>query len=89
MPHGYRFRLDGWTFVDRCVNIRVVNRPTRAIAWIRAARKDFEAFPKAARDDALDALSVLAAGAMPSVAKPLAGLGAGMMELALRHRGDA
>ncbi len=26
---------------------------------------------------------------MPSVAKPLAGLGVGVMELALRHRGDA
>ena len=26
---------------------------------------------------------------MPDVAKPLKGLGAGVMELALRHRGDA
>lgn len=26
---------------------------------------------------------------MPDVAKPLKGLGAGIMELALRHRGDA
>ena len=36
-----------------------------------------------------DALNVLAAGEMPDCAKPLIGLGAGVMELALRHRGDA
>jgi phage-related protein len=66
-----------------------VNRPTRPIAWIKAARKDFAEFPKGAQDDAIDALSAVAEGAMPSVAKPLAGLGVGVMELALRHRGDA
>ncbi len=66
-----------------------MNRATRPISWVKAARKDFADFPAAARDDALDALSALAEGAMPSVAKPLTGLGPGVMELALRHRGDA
>ncbi len=37
----------------------------------------------------LDALTVVAEGGRPAIAKPLTGLGSGVMELALRHRGDA
>jgi phage-related protein len=61
----------------------------RPIAWIKAARKDFEDFPQGAVDDLLDALTAIAEGGHPSIAKPLTGLGAGVLELALRHRGDA
>jgi phage-related protein len=42
-----------------------------------------------AKDDLLDALTVIADGGKPVIAKPLTGLGSGVMELALRHRGDA
>jgi phage-related protein len=35
------------------------------------------------------ALTILAEGRMPDVAKPLKGLGSGVVELALRHHGDA
>jgi phage-related protein len=66
-----------------------VNLPARRINWIKAAQKDFAAFPPTARDAALDALTVLAAGGTSSLAKPLTGLGSGVMELALRDRGDA
>lgn len=66
-----------------------MNRQTRPVSWIKAARKEFEAFPAGARDDALDALSVIGDGGMPAVAKPLSGLGSGVLELALRYRGDA
>ena len=66
-----------------------VTRPTRPIRWLKAARKDFEDFPAAAREDALDALSTIAAGGTSSLAKPLTGLGSGVMELVLRERGDA
>jgi phage-related protein len=66
-----------------------VTRNIRPISWIKGARKDFEDFPRRAQDDALDALSLIAEGGMPVVAKPLAGLGSGVMELALRHQGDA
>jgi phage-related protein len=38
-----------------------------------------------ARDD----LTAVAEGEHPSIAKPLTGLGSGVMELALRHRRDA
>ena len=64
-------------------------RDTRSISWIKAARKDFESFPAAARDDMLDALDMVSAGGHPQIAKPLTGLGAGVTELALKHRGDA
>lgn len=64
-------------------------RNTRPISWIRAARKAFEAFPQATQVEAAQALTIIAEGGMPDVAKPLKGLGAGVMELALRQRGDA
>ena len=64
-------------------------RNTRPIQWIKAARKGFEDFPHSARDVLLDALTAVADGGHPSIAKPLSGLGTGVMELALRHRGDA
>jgi phage-related protein len=67
----------------------VAARNTRPIQWIRAARRDFEDFPQGARDDLLDALTAVAEGGHPAIAKPLTNLGSGVMELALRHRGDA
>ena len=64
-------------------------RMTRPISWLKAALKDFEAFPKDAQDEALAALTVAAEGAKADVAKPLKGFGSGVMEIALKHRGDA
>ena len=64
-------------------------RAIRPISWIKGARKDFEVFPQGAKDDLLDALSAVAEGAMPNIAKPLQGFGSGVLELALRHRKDA
>jgi phage-related protein len=64
-------------------------RDTRPISWIKAARKDFDDFPREAQIEMGRALTILAEGRMPDVAKPLTGFGAGVMELALRHRGDA
>ena len=61
----------------------------RVISWIKAARRDFEAFPPRAMDRAFDALTIVADGGMPDIAKPLAGLGAGVWELAIKERGDA
>jgi phage-related protein len=64
-------------------------RNTRPISWIKAARKDFLEFPDAARKDAQRALTVAAEGGMAGIAKPMHGLGSGVFEIALRHRGDA
>jgi phage-related protein len=82
-------RLPGLTDVGKFATIRKVIKNTRPIRWMKAARKDFEDFPQAARDDLLDALTAVADGGHPTIAKPLTGLGSGVVELALRHRGDA
>lgn len=66
-----------------------MSRDTRPISWIKAAAKDFAAFPSGAQLDMARALTILAEGSMPDIAKPLAGFPSGVMELALRHRGDA
>lgn len=64
-------------------------RTLRIVSWIKAARKDFGDFPKGAQDRAFDALSMVADGGMPDIAKPLSGLGTGVWELAIKERGDA
>jgi phage-related protein len=64
-------------------------RDTRKIAWIKAALKAFGDFPEGAQLDLARALTIVAEGGMPDIAKPLTGLGSGILELALRHRGDA
>lgn len=64
-------------------------RKTREIAWIKAARKDFEKFPKAAQLNIRRQLTVVAEGAKPEDAKPLKGLGSGVWEIALRHQTNA
>lgn len=48
---------------------------TRPINWVKAALKDFDAFPSAVKLDGLRALTVAADG--------------GVMEIVLKHRGDA
>ena len=62
---------------------------TREIAWIKAARKDFERLPKAVQLDILRQLTVVAEGVKPEDAKPMKGLGSGVWEVALRHRTNA
>ena len=59
---------------------------TRPISWIKAARKQFERFPETVQDHALSALSVIAEGGKPDIAKPLRGLGTGILELVLNDR---
>lgn len=66
-----------------------MKRTQRKISWIKAARKDFEEFPKAVQEDFRDILSFAADGNMPKIAKPMKGLGTGIFEIALRHQGDA
>ncbi len=64
-------------------------RNSRPVSWIKAARKDFEDFPQGAQTDMARALTILAEGRMPDIAKHLTGFGSGVMELAFKHRGDA
>jgi phage-related protein len=62
---------------------------TRPISWIKAARKEFETFPIGARNRIQDALTVAAEGRKADIAKPLTGLGTGVLEIAVRYRTDA
>jgi phage-related protein len=66
-----------------------MSETTRPISWIKAARKDFERFPETVRIEALRALTIAAEGEKADSAKPMHGLGSGVMEIAMRHRGDA
>ena len=61
-----------------------MTRNTRPVSWIRAALKDFRKFPVAVQDRGAAALTILAEGEKPDIAKPLKGLGAGVQELVLR-----
>lgn len=62
---------------------------TRRISWVKAAKRDFDEFPQNARDRFLEAMTVVAGGGMPGLAKPLKGFGPGVLELAMRHWGEA
>jgi len=66
-----------------------MNPDTRPIAWIRAAQKDFEKFPQSVRDRINNALTIAAEGRMADIAKPMKGIGAGVMEIAIRHQTNA
>ena len=64
-------------------------RDTRPISWIKAARKSFDAFPEGARERIAQALMIAAEEGKADIAKPLAGLGTGIFEIALAYRSDA
>jgi len=66
-----------------------MTRTTRPVSWVRAALRDFEAFPEGARSVCLAALTIAAEGGKADVAKPMKGLGAGVFEIALRSVGNA
>ena len=66
-----------------------MNRKTRRISWIKAARKAFERFPAQAQLEIQRALTVAAEGRKADMAKPMKGLGTGVYEIVLRFRTDA
>jgi phage-related protein len=66
-----------------------MTRKTRPVSWIRAARKEFQAFPEGAQSICLSALTIAAEGGKADIAKPMHGLGSGVFEIALQFEGDA
>jgi phage-related protein len=66
-----------------------MTRSTRPVSWIKAALREFESFPDAAKSTCLTALTIAAEGGKADIAKPMQGLGSGVFEIALAHRGDA
>ena len=61
----------------------------RAISWLKAAEKEFLAFPREVQLNMQTALTIAARGGKADVAKPFKGAGSGIFEIAVRHRGDA
>src|SRR5437667_2222096 len=66
-----------------------MTRSTRPISWIKAALREFEKFPDEVRTTCLTALTIAAEGSKADIAKPMPGLGSGVVEIALPFRGDA
>jgi phage-related protein len=58
-------------------------RAGNGVSWIKAALKEFETFPEAARSILLTALTIAAEGAKADIAKPMHGMGSGVLEIAL------
>lgn len=66
-----------------------MHRNTRPINWIRTTRKKFETFPEAVQDRVATALTIAAEGGKADIAKPLKGLGSGVIEIALQYQTNA
>jgi phage-related protein len=66
-----------------------MTRKTRPVSWIKAALKEFQAFPEGAKSICVAALTIAAEGAKADIAKPMHGVGSGVFEIALPFRGDA
>jgi phage-related protein len=64
-------------------------RKTRPVSWLKSALREFEKFPDEAQVRCLTALTIAAEGGKADIAKPLHGLGSGVLEIALPFEGDA
>jgi phage-related protein len=64
-------------------------RDTRPISWVKAAKKDFDKFPRGAQERIAQALTLAAEGRHADISKPMKGLGSGIFEIALRYQSDA
>lgn len=68
---------------------RGLSNDIRPVGWNRAARKSFDKFPVVVRQRMNTALTIAAEGSKADIAKPLRGLGPGVMEIAVRYKTDA
>jgi phage-related protein len=59
---------------------------TRPVSWVKAARKEFEKFPEKVQTEGLRALTIAAESSKADSAKPLHGLGSGVLEIVLNDR---
>jgi phage-related protein len=61
----------------------------RRVTWVKAALKDFGAFPAPVQRQMIAALRMATGGEKAETAKPMKRLGSGIFEIAVRQRGDA
>jgi phage-related protein len=61
----------------------------RPLVWMGNSKRNLQAFPKGAQKILGDELQLIQFGGMPKDAKPFKEVGSGVIEIALRYRGDA
>jgi phage-related protein len=61
----------------------------RPVVWLGNSRSNIQDFPPDARRLMGGQLQLMQYGGMPKDAKPLRGVGSGVIEIALRHEGEA
>ena len=61
----------------------------RSIIWLGNSRKNILAFPEKVRKLIGDELQMIQFGGMPKDAKPIKGVGSGVIEIALKHDKEA
>jgi phage-related protein len=61
----------------------------RPVVWLGNSRRNIQDFPPDARRLIGGQLQLLQYGGMPKDAKPFKGIGSGVIEIALRHDGEA
>lgn len=69
--------------------MKKARKKIRPVSWIKAAKKDFEEFPEPVQTSGLRALTIASEGRKADYVKPLKGFDSGIMEIVLRHKGDA
>jgi phage-related protein len=68
---------------------RVPAPDEKPLHWVGAAKRDFLAFPTAAKEDMGNALGIAQFGGSAPTAKPWKGLGPGVLEIVESHDGNA
>lgn len=61
----------------------------RSLVWMGNSLRNVQAFPRGTQKLIGDELQLIQFGGMPKDAKPFKGVGGGVLEIALRHEGDA
>ena len=61
----------------------------RPLVWVGNSKRNIQAFPKGAQKIIGDELQLIQFGGMPKDAKPFKGIASGVIEIAVRHEGDA
>lgn len=61
----------------------------RPVVWLGTSRRNIQAFPPDARRIIGGELQLMQYGGMPKDAKPFRGIGSGVIEIAIRHDGEA
>ena len=61
----------------------------RPVVWLGNSRRNIQAFPPDARRIIGGELQLMQYGGMPKDAKPFRGIGSGVIEIAIRHDGEA